>query len=73
MIQLTKTEALYIEEVLQEVLSMVQNEELLESAEEVEEALNIIRACNVYSEEEMITLEEGYTEEAIRAEEMLDE
>ena len=73
MIQLTKTEALYIEEVLQEVLSMVQNEEVLESSEEVQEALNIIRACNVYSEEDMITLEEGYTEEAIRAERGIDE
>lgn len=54
MIQLTKTEALFIEEVLQEVLSMVQNEEALESLEEVQEALNIIRSCNTYSEEEMI-------------------
>ena len=68
MIQLTKTEALFIEEVLQEMLSTIDNEEMPESTEEIEQALEIIRACNVYSEEEMITLEEGYTEEAINAE-----
>lgn len=57
MIQLTKTEALYIEEVLQETLSSVENEEILDNAEELREALNIIRSCNIYSEEEMIAEE----------------
>ena len=62
MIQLTKTEALFIEEVLQEMLSTVENKEDIESVEEISEALTIIRACNEYSEEEMITLDEGYIE-----------
>lgn len=65
MIQLTKSEALFIEEVLQEMLSTIDNDEMPESTEELREALNIIRSCNEYSEEEMITLEEGYTEEAV--------
>jgi len=63
MIQLTKSEALYIEEVLQEVLTMTQNEEMMESSEEIAEALNIIQSCNQYSEEQMITLEEDYMED----------
>jgi len=64
-IKLTKTEALFIEEVLQEVLSMTQNEEMMESSEEIAEALNIIQSCNQYSEEEMIVLEQDYMEEDI--------
>ena len=54
MIQLTKTEALFVEEVLQETLSLAENEEQIEHTEELREALNIIRSCNVFSEEEMI-------------------
>jgi len=63
MIQLTKTEAMFIEEVLQEMLSTIDNEESPESTEELQEALNIIRSCNEYSEEEMIILEQDYMEE----------
>jgi len=63
MIQLTKTEAMFIEEVLQEMLYSIENKEMVESTEELESALEIIRACNTYSEEEMITLEEGYMDE----------
>jgi len=73
MIQLTKTEALFIEEVLQEMLSTIDNEEIPESKQDLEEALNIIRSCNEYSEEEMITLEEGYTKDVILEEGMFDE
>lgn len=63
MIQLTKTEALFIEEVLQEMLYSMESKEMIESTQEIEEALEIIRACNVYSEEEMLVLEEEeYTE-----------
>ena len=65
MIQLTKTEALFVEEVLQETLSLAENEEQIEHTEELREALNIIRSCNVYSEEEMLILEQDYTEDAI--------
>ena len=68
MIQLTDTEAIYIEEVLQEVLDVVENRDIVDDDTEIREALKIIQACNVYSEEEMITLDEGYTEEAIDAE-----
>jgi len=64
-IKLTKTEALFIEEVLQEVLSMTQNEEMMESSEEIAEALNIIQSCNQYSEEQMIVLEQDYMEVGI--------
>jgi len=63
MIQLTKTEAMFIEEVLQEMLSSVENEENMNSTEEISEALNIIRSCNSYSEEQMIELEQDYMEE----------
>ena len=63
MIQLTKTEAMFIEEVLQEMLSTVENEENINSTEEINEALNIIRSCNEYSEEQMIELEQDYMEE----------
>ena len=63
MIQLTKTEAMFIEEVLQEMLSTVNNEEMPESSEEISEALNIIRSCNEYSEEQMVILEQDYMEE----------
>lgn len=65
MIQLTKTEALFIEEVLQEMLYSLENKEFVESTQEIEQALEIIRACNVYSEEEMLQLEEEYTEEEL--------
>lgn len=65
MIKLTKTEALYIEEVLQEVLALVENEENVECVEEIGEALNIIRSCNEYSDEQMIELEQDYMEEVI--------
>lgn len=58
MIMLTNTEARLIEEVLEETLSYVENEELMESTEELNQALEIIRACNVYSEEKMIELPE---------------
>lgn len=68
MIQLTDTEAIYIEEVLQEVLDVVENRDIIDDDTEIRGALNIIQSCNVYSEEEMITLDEGYTEEAIDAE-----
>jgi len=54
MIQLTNTEALFIEEVLQEVISLAENEELLESTDELKQALEIIRSCNVYSELKML-------------------
>ena len=63
MIQLTKTEALFIEEVLQEMLYSLENKEFIEGTQELEQALEIIRACNVYSEEEMLVLEAEYTEE----------
>jgi len=63
MIQLTKTEAMFIEELLQEMLSSVENEENLNSTEDIKEALNIIRSCNTYSEEQMIELEQDYMEE----------
>ena len=63
MIQLTKTEAMFIEEVLQEMLSSVENEENMNSTEDISEALNIIRSCNAYSEEQMIVLEQDYMEE----------
>jgi len=69
MIQLTTTEALYIEEVLQEMLSTIKNEENIEGVEEIEEALNIIRSCNTYSEEQMIELEQDYMEEDLEANE----
>ena len=67
MIQLTKTEAMFIEEVLQEMLATVNNEEMPESSEEISEALNIIRSCNEYSEEQMIELEQDYMEEDLEA------
>jgi len=60
MIQLTKTEAVYIEEVLQEVLTLIDNQEHIECSDELKEALNIIRSCNEYSEEQMIILEQDY-------------
>lgn len=63
MIQLTKTEAMFIEEVLQEMLATVENEESMNSTDEINEALNIIRACNEYSEEQMIELEQDYVAE----------
>ena len=63
MIQLTKTEAMFVEEVLQEMLYLAESKEMVESTDELEEALNIIRSCNVYSEEEMLVLEQDYTEE----------
>ncbi len=65
MINLTSTEAMLIEEVLQEMLILAENEDIVEDTQELHEALEIIRSCNTYSEEEMITLEEGYTEEAV--------
>jgi len=67
MIQLTKTEAMFIEEVLQEMLSSVENEENMNGTEEISEALNIIRSCNTYSEEQMIELEQDYMEEDLEA------
>ncbi len=62
MIQLTDTEAMLIEEVLQDMLILADNNEEVDDTKELHEALEIIRSCNTYSEEEMITLEEGYTE-----------
>lgn len=69
MIQLTKTEALFIEEVLQEMLSTIDNDEMPDSTQELEQALEIIRACNVYSEEEMLVLEQDYMMEDLEANE----
>ena len=63
MIQLTKTEALFIEEVLQEMATVADIEDLEDNTQGIQEALNIIRSCNEYSEEEMIILEQDYTEE----------
>jgi len=65
MIQLTKSEALFLEEVLQEMLLLAENEDIVEDTKELHDALEIIRSCNEYSEEEMLTLEEGYMEEVI--------
>ena len=65
MIQLTKSEALFIEEVLQEMSFLAESGDIVEDTVEIQEALNIIRSCNEYSEEEMLVLEQDYMEEEV--------
>lgn len=60
MISLTNLEAKYIEEILEDVLQLIRNgDDFVDDQEErVEEALQIIHACNVYDYKKMLEAEE---------------
>ena len=58
MIMLTDTEALLVEEVLEDAVNSVMAEEVPENLGELIEALGVIRACTSYSEEEMLEVDD---------------